>query len=189
VLFASVILPGFLAATSLAQLIPFEKDQQWGYKTASGTVVIPPKFEIAGRFANGIAAVCCDGGWAYINPGGRVVIRPYVFDNGPDYFRQGVARFTQDGKFGFFDKRGRIAIPAGFDFAGPFSQARAVVCQGCRAVQIGEHALMKGGKWGYIDRAGKLVIPFRFDAANDFSRGKARVQLNGSWKSIDRDGR
>jgi hypothetical protein len=183
------LLVHFLAVVAFAQLVPFEKDNSWGYKTPQGRVVIEPRYQMAERFSNGIAAVCCDGGWAYIDPRGRVVIRPFVFDNGPDYFHEGVARYTADGKFGFFDRRGKVVIGARFDYAGPFSQGRAIVCEGCRAVQVGEHSLMKGGKWGFIGRTGEMVIPLRFDAALDFEKGKARVQVGGAWKDIDRAGR
>jgi hypothetical protein len=40
-----------------------------------------------------------DDGWAYIDTAGRAVIRPLVVDNGPDYFREGVARFRRNAKW------------------------------------------------------------------------------------------
>ena len=47
---------------------------------------------------------------------------------------------------------------------------------------------MKGGLWGFIDRKGKTVITPRFDQVDSFEQGKARVLLDGRWKSIDRQG-
>jgi hypothetical protein len=89
------------------KLVAFEEDGKWGYKNASGQVVIKPRFHMANDFLpEGIAAVTDDRGWGYIDTKGRVVIRPFVFDNGPDYFREGLARFELRGKFGFFDKKG-----------------------------------------------------------------------------------
>ena len=187
-MFRMLLVPAIVAIAA-AQLVPFEQDDRWGYKTRQGKVVIAPRYQIAGRFSNGIAAVCCDSGWAYIDATGRVVIRPLPYDNGPDPFQEGVARFTAGGKVGFCDRRGRIVIPAKFDWAGQFSQGRAVVCEDCRPVQEGEHTLQKGGRWGYIDRTGAIAIPLKFESAVDFEKGRARVKAGGVWKDIDRTGR
>ena len=49
------------------QFIPFEIDDKWGYKTASGTVTIKPQYNIALEFLKtGIAAIADDNGWAYV---------------------------------------------------------------------------------------------------------------------------
>ena len=64
-----------------------------------------------------------------------------------------------DGKRGFIDTTGKMAIPAGFDVAGSFTQ-------GLACVKI-------DGKWGFIDKSGELVIPCRFDNVWSFSRGQA----------------
>lgn len=155
------LISGLLLAGALwAQLVPFEKNDLWGYRDERGKVVIEPRYAMAGKFSHGIAAVVSDGSWAYIDTTGRVIVRPFVFDNGPDYFREGLARYVADGKMGFFDRSGRIVIRAGFDFAGRFSDSRAEVCQGCRKVAAGEHYTIEGGRWGVIDRRGKLVVPY-----------------------------
>jgi len=174
------------AAQSLP--VPFEQDGHWGYKLGR-KVVIEPRFVMAERFSHeGIAAVVDEQGWAYIGRSGQLVIRPLAVDNGPDYFQEGLARFTSDGKTGFFDRSGKVAIPARYSFAEPFSQGRAAVCEGCREVAEGEHRVLQGGRWGFIDRAGTLVIPVHFEEAGRFERGTARVKLGGGWKYIDRKG-
>jgi hypothetical protein len=174
------------AAQSLP--VPFEQDGHWGYKLGR-KVVIEPRFVMAERFSHeGIAAVVDEQGWAYIGRSGQLVIRPLAVDNGPDYFQEGLARFTADGKTGFFDRRGKVTIPARYAFAEPFSQGRAAVCEGCREVAEGEHRVLQGGRWGFIDRAGTLVIPVHFEEAGRFERGTARVKLGGGWKYIDRKG-
>ena len=184
----ALLLPLFTAAQS-TRLLPFEKNGRWGYKTAQGKVAIEPRFAIAKAFSSeGIAAVVDEEGWAYINRSGRIVIRPFVFDNGPDYFAEGLARFTADGKFGFFDKRGRVVIQSRFSFAKSFSESRAAVCDGCRDIAEGEHRRVQGGRWGFINRAGDLVIPLQFEEAGSFQKGRARVKLGGHWKYIDQKG-
>src|SRR5690606_38550055 len=59
-------------------------------------------------------------GWVYVDKSGRSILRPYFFDNGPDYFEEGLARFVENGKVGFHDKALNIVIPAQYDFAYPF---------------------------------------------------------------------
>jgi hypothetical protein len=187
---ATVILLGLAATAALARLVPFEQDGRWGYRDSRGAVVIEPRYQAADPFSSkGIAAVLGDRGWVYIDRTGRVLIAPFIFDNGPDYFHQGLARFTAEGKFGFFNSSGAVVIGPQFDFADSFSQDRAAVCQGCRKVAAGEHWFMEGGTWGFIDRAGMLVIPLRFEAAESFTGGRARVKVGGTWRSIDRKGR
>ncbi len=187
-IFIALLLPLF-AAVQLTHLSPFEKDGRWGYKTAQGEVAIEPRFVVAKAFSSeGIAAVVDDSGWAYIDRSGKIIIRPFVFDNGPDPFVEGLARFVAGSKLGFSDRRGHVVIPPGFTFAEPFSEGRAVVCDGCREVAEGEHKLFQGGRWGYINRAGKLVIALQFEAAESFKNGRARVKIGGQWKYIDLKG-
>ena len=178
-----------VAACAAQPAQPFEQDGRWGYKTAQGRVVIQPRFAVAKPFSpEGIAAVVDKQGWAYVDRNGKLVIRPYVFDNGPDSFADGLARFTAGGKFGFFDKHGRVVIRLRFTFAAPFSEGRAVVCDGCREVAEGEHKSIRGGRWGFIERTGALVIPLQFEEAESFDKGTARVKLDGKWKRIDSKG-
>ncbi len=169
--------------------VPFQENERWGYKDPGGTVLIPPRYIIAGAFSpEGIAAVADERGWMYIDTRGGVRIRPLLVDNGPDPFREGLARFRRDRRVGFFNKAGTVVIPAAFDFALPFQDGRAAVCRGCREVPDGEHHVLQGGTWGYIDRRGRAVIPFRYEAAENFEHGRARVRTSVGWISIDRDG-
>lgn len=165
---------------------PFEAKGKWGYKDAQGKVVIPARYAAAQEFLpEGIAAVADEKGWAYIDAQGRVLIRPFLFDNGPDYFREGLARFVSGGRFGFFDRHGKVVIPARYAFALPFSEGLAAVCNGCKEVAVGEHKAMRGGQWGYINRQGKLVIPTQYEEAESFENGRARVKLGGQRRHID----
>ena len=182
---------GAATAFAMEPLFPFEDPTThlWGYLNARGAVVIAPRFSVAQDFSNrGIAAVADESGWKLIDRKGRVLIRPYLLDNGPDPFQEGLARFKEAGKFGFFNERGKVIIPARFAFAAPFSEGRAVFCQGCRELAEGEHRSMQGGLWGFIDRKGRIVITPRFDKAESFQRGKARAMLNGRWITIDPHG-
>jgi hypothetical protein len=187
----AVPLSGCLSKHRVQQpgLFPFEQDNLWGYKNDKGEVVIPPRYEVAQPFSpEGIAAVADGSGWAYINPKGGVVIKPLVVDNGPDYFSEGLARYTEGGKFGFFDQSGKVIIPPSFDFVLPFADGMAAFCEGCREEVQGEHRIMKSGRWGFLDKKGDVRIPPLFDGIENFRNGKARVKMEGQWKHIDRNG-
>jgi hypothetical protein len=77
----------------------FEEGGKWGYRDGKGRVVVQPRFIFANEFSTeGIAAVVDEKGWAYIDRKWNILIRPFVVDNGPDYFKEGLARFTADNK-------------------------------------------------------------------------------------------
>ncbi len=180
-----VAIPGFAQESGY----PFQQDELWGYRDSRGNVVIAPRYIIAHDFLRtGIAAVVDSQGWAYIDRDGEVVVRPFVVDNGPDYFMEGWARLILDGKFGFFDSTGHIVIPPQFDFASPFREGRAAVATGCRVRWEGEMRVWEGGCWGFIDREGGVVIPLRYEAVEPFSGGQSRVKLQGHWITVDRNG-
>jgi len=188
ILLLSINNPLFCHAEELPA--PFEDNDKWGYIDGRGKEIIPPQFIIAFDFSpEGIAAVVDTNGWAYIDTKGGIVIRPFVFDNGPDPFKDGLARFLIAGKIGYFDTRGRVVIAPMFDFGHPFSEGLAVVCSGCEKVHEGEHWSMQGGKWGYIDKQGNPVIPLKFMSAGDFRHGSAKVLLDDKWIVIDHSGR
>lgn len=192
---------------SLAQerLIRFEQNERWGYKNSLGKVVIEPQFEIAEDFsAEGIAAVVDAKGWAYIDRKGNIVVRPFNYDNGPDTFQEGLARFVaDDGKIGFFNKKGRPVIQPQFGSAFYFKEGLAAVCIKCREEVSGDARVIRGGKWGYINHKGEMVIKPQYDRAFPFEKGLAQVCLGcseqtigehsivtgGMWGSINKSGK
>ncbi|MDJ0836005.1 MAG: WG repeat-containing protein [Acidobacteriota bacterium] len=144
------------AQVASGSLEPFSQGDLWGFRDEAGQVVIEPRFKMALDFhADGGAAVFDDQGWAYIDRRGKILLRPFPFDNGPDYFQEGLARFVAEGKMGYFNPAGEIVISAAFDFAQPFKDGRARVCEGCQTVQDGEHKRVEGGTWFTIDKTGK----------------------------------
>lgn len=171
-------------------LVAFEDastpEDRWGYKDAGGAVVIAPRFVVAEAFsAHGLAAVADDTGWHYINAAGETVIRPFVFDNGPDPFREGLARFVEGGRFGFFDERGTVVVPAQFDFATSFDQGRAAFCLGCWAHHDGEHTFYQGGRWGFLHHLGNTILAAQFEEAGRMANDNFRMTLDGHWAALD----
>lgn len=132
----------------------------WGYRDQAGRVVIQPRYVMAQDFARGAGTAIDADGWALIDPTGAVLLRPFNFDNGPDPFEEGLARYVDSaGRFGFYDETGKIVIPARFDFAGQFEDGAAPVCMECKLIPEGEHRRVSGGRWGRINRAGEFITP------------------------------
>jgi hypothetical protein len=86
------------------------------------------------------------------------------FDNGPDYFVEGLARTVRGGKVGFVNQELDVVVPRQWDFAFPFEGGFAQVCTGCVIVQEAgdEHSSLQGGAWGRIDREGRIVVPVEY---------------------------
>lgn len=169
--------------------VAFEaEDGNYGFKDSTGKVVLPPKYALAQDFTpGGIACVVEPAGqWICIDGTGAEVVRPYIFDNGPDYVSEGLARFVEGDKMGFYDDTGKKVIPARFAFVTPFQDERAAFCVGCTKQCDGEHCSMVGGKWGLIDRTGAEVCPARFTEIGPFEEGTAHAVEDGAAKTIDR---
>ncbi|MFO1471223.1 MAG: WG repeat-containing protein [Turneriella sp.] len=106
----------------------------------------------------GVAHIITEEGWVAINRKKKILYRPFIFDNGPDYVQEGLLRFVENGKMGFANEAGKKVIPAQFDFVYPFEKGRARFCNGCKAIKDGEHSMMdeKTGTWGEIDKKGRV---------------------------------
>jgi len=70
-------------------------------------------------------------------------------------FHEGLAKFEQDGKYGYVDKEGNIAVAARYDDAGDFSEQLA--------------AVVLDGKSFFINGAGKVIISLEdYDVYTNF---------------------
>ena len=85
--------------------------------------------------------------------------------------------FSENGKYGYINKTGKVVLPAQFEYAEKFYEGLAVVKQ--------------GGKRGFIDATGKMVIPALYDQKIDgyFSEGLACVKLGAKYIYIDKTGK
>ena len=128
--------------------------------SSNGTVFIPVRSLSQLSFENNqpAAILVRDRDFYFVNSAGKTA-PAFKFDNGPDYFVEGLARTIRNGKIGFVNAQLDEVIPPVWDFAAPFDHGRAQVCSGCIQEPLGEHSIMTGGKWGYIDQHGNLVEP------------------------------
>lgn len=111
---------------------------KWGYKQF-GDWTINPRFDSAGAFSDGLAAVSLNGKWGFIDKSGANSI-PFKYEQ-CGMFVDGLARVKLYGKWGFIDKAGSTVIPMKYAMAADFSDGLAKV--------------VLNGKTGYIDKTGE----------------------------------
>jgi hypothetical protein len=128
-------------------------------KVTGGDALISKKVAISASYdANGLGYLYSPVGVFYFTRAG-LVRKTLFYDNGPDYFSDGLARTEWNEKIGFFDTKLALVIEPQFDFAFPFDNGISMVCIGCTKKNIGEHTEIVGGKWGAINPKGEIIHP------------------------------
>lgn len=184
-----------------------EKTQLWGYKDAQGKIVIPPQFSQVERDevfspkhkeTEYLVPVEKKGTFYRITRSGNIKFESVYFDNGADYYEEGLARFIdpKTRKVGFHDRKGNIKIKAEYDFASPFQNGVANVCNGCHGEypQMPTYAPISsspykhplnqmyldvvGGKWGMINTDGKIIVPLKYDSHEEALKHKNELREN-----------
>jgi len=154
----------------------------YGYMDKKGKFIIPPRFEEARPFSEGLAWVAIDRDpemnaylMGAIDRSGKWVIEPQFKD--ALIFSEGLASVNILGRgecWKYIDKSGENAFPdlSCFIYAEPFSEGLAEV-----RARSSESGLIE---CGYVNRQGEIVVDLKFDICGDFSNGFAAV--------ISRDG-
>ena len=104
----------------------------------------------------GLAHLYSSEGLFYFQMNGKIM-RTMMYDNGPDFFSEGLVRTVRDDKYGFMDKHLNIKIERQYDFASPFSNGKAKVCVGCKKISDGEHSWYEGGVSYFINKLGQKI--------------------------------
>lgn len=146
-----------------------------GYVDTSGQMVIEPRYVAGEEFSEGYASVRLDSTtserWVFINRDGHQV-GDLVYE-APSFFSEGLAAVMINGKWGFMDTTGTLAIPARYDRAREFSEGLAAVNVNADYMS-GLHPY--GGEWGYINHQGEFVIPPEpWNEATSFANGLAHT--------------
>ncbi len=144
-----------------------------GFIDKRGEFVIPPQFDSALDFSEGVAAVFTGGRWGFVDRSGALVVKPQF--SAARSFHEGRAAVSKAGSWGFVDKSGELVIPAVWDEAGEFSE--------------GLSSVSRDNQYLYIDRTGVVAIPGPYLEATPFVHGLAAVRV-GEHRIhyINRDG-
>jgi hypothetical protein len=144
-------LVSFIDSTSGINLI--------GYKTTAGKITIKAQFsQTSTDTLTSMAIVLLHSEWLGIDKNGQVILKPFIYDNGPDYIEEGLFRFVENNKIGFANAEGKKIIAAKFDFVTPFSNGFSEYYLGGYRVyeKNQEHWFWKNYREkGYLNKSGQ----------------------------------
>ena len=147
-----------------------------GYINTKNEWVIPPTYQYAFAFQQGVARVKKGRNYMYINLKGEPVIQDfdnyviqnYVIEPSDNTYIVGVRK---ECKYMVYDLNGNLLDT--YNLLRNNWNDDAIF------------AVKKGGKWGYIDGYGKVIVPFEYEEVNNFSEGLASVRKDGKWGYIN----
>lgn len=170
------------------------EDGKWGYRDRNGKMIIPPRYNYANPFSEGLAVVLALGKYMIIDKTGNIVAttkfqidkdtvrNPSVQDLSEGFAAAGIGSMLTK-KWGYIDTKGELAIPIQFDEVRPFAEGLAAAAVGGQ---------FDPNRWGYIDKTGKYVIPRSYYSAGEFSEELAPVRIgnigSSKWGYINKDG-
>lgn len=162
-----LIQPAFLINSSFLEgrAVASTDGENLGFIDFTGSFAVPPRFSRCSGFSEGLAAVCMDDRWGFIDRAGKLEI-PTVFEGPtPKRFHDGIAGARIDGCWGFIDRSGSFVIKPEYEKIRSFSEE-------CACVQ-------RNGKWGLIDTDGRQVLDCQFDELEPLNAGMAPAKMDG----------
>ena len=151
-----------------------KKNNKYGFIDKSGHLAIPPVYDFAKSFREGVAAVIKNDKYGFIDKSGKVVIS-FTYDGCDGFFDNGLAKVRINDKWGYINCGGNEVIP--------------FVLRSCDYLSEGMVKFHENGKWGYFDESGKLAIPAAYDFAEPFSEGVAEVGFfDGQYRFVGKSG-
>lgn len=148
-------------------------------------------------FCDGLAAVCRDGKWGFINADREEVIS-LQYDCVGDFYNglAKIEKYEDDfgivHKTGFLDKKGSIVIPLiyddVYDFKEPVSPFRIdsdvdYVDAGSEDYHV-DVPCRVGGKWGLINTKGEVVLEAKYDRISPIVDNRAPFNIGGHYEKL-----
>jgi hypothetical protein len=151
------------------KLLRIKTADKFGYVDTTGSIVIPPTFEEAENFSEGLAIASKDEKYGYIDKNGNWAVQPVYDECEP--FHDGVAIVRANKKSLVIDRTG-VVISDDFDEINDFNEGLAVV--------------KKNGTYGAVNRLGNTIIPIECEKLGDFKEGHAWFQKDGKYGILDK---
>ena len=119
-----------------------------GFMRSDGTIAIPPRYESAREFTDGLAAVARDGKWTFVDPEGRELHAPHWELVGD--FGDGLAPVRFGGKWGVLERGGQLIVQPRLASIERFSDGLAAA----RAVDLPRVVPASPRQWTTMPREG-----------------------------------
>lgn len=169
------------------------------------------KYDELDDFSEGLAAVCKDDKWGFIDKLGKEVIS-CKYDEVSD-FKFGVSVVKSNDKEGIINIYGEIVAPIKYDWIDSFSfgdsltraslnENRGILNEEGKVIIPFEYEEIfnfkeglvlarKDGKYGCVDKSNKVIIPFEYEEAGmgyGFSEGLIALKKDGNFGYLDKQG-
>jgi hypothetical protein len=145
------------------------------------------------EFSDGLAGVCSNGQWGFIDTNGKIAIAvqgdwKYAYP-----FKDGLAQADVGGaNFDFIDKNGQRLVGSGEGETNANVAWARMLSSSSQTRLSFSHRLIpienKLGKWGFMNQKGQLVITPQWGSVLDFQEGLARVSNFDSTHHITKCG-
>lgn len=218
-LFLLLICGSSYAQTLITQVKTFDTGK-WGYINIKGEMIIQPQYSRCNEFTpEGFAAIEEDGFW-FIDTKNKVLktdvekieFREEEYRVDVHGFSDGLAQVIVNGRWGYINTKGQLAISAIYKFTTDFNSGFAIVKKERNTYYVidkkGNETYIpierieyfkpfsegyadfrnKDGFNGFIDQTGKVVIQPDYTEVSKFSGGLAAVRLKktGKWGYINK---
>ncbi len=109
----------------------------------------------SGQKSNNCIALT-DSGWIAIHAKTNTISRPFLVDNGPDDFSNGLCRIVKDNKIGYINRKGQVVISPKYDCAERFMKGKAKVSTDCATVPQGEYYYWVYRSYFMVNKKGEV---------------------------------
>lgn len=188
----------------------FTKKGKYGFKDASGNVVVKPKYDHALDFSEGLAAVKKKDYWFFIEANGKKAFKE-SFER-VESFKNGMALVMAGNYYGYINKEGNLFVPLQYTQLSPYVNG---VCRAYKKTEyesgwglldlqgnelskfiyadlgeVGEDRVkcVRGVLEGYLNLKGEEFIPCVYDKIGPFINGWAKVYADKKFGFIDSEG-
>ncbi len=160
----------------------------------SEKIIFTLPLDVTLGFHEGFAGVLLSGNVTYYDRRGQKMSVPTEYGPRSHSFSEGLVPIEINGKTGFMDQNGKVAIAPQFEDVEDFSEGLAPVKVGSKETTWcpRDSSGSREGftmKWGYVDKSGKFVIPPQFESAAPFAEGVAVIHQCGEAFFIDQTGK
>ncbi len=190
------ILVLFVFINAFGQLRPVKNNQgKYGFVNLLGDTIVPPVYDYAEDYSEGLALVKKFKGYKLIDTLGNLWdISKLGKINGLRYdwgsYHSGMPLLVPIWECAYLDINGKVAIRIPYRDAESFHDNKAKVYKGDKYSYINRfgalmdpwkpvpdqyRAVMYKGFYGFVNKNGKLVIDYQFRKAYDFKNGVAKV--------------
>jgi hypothetical protein len=183
-------------------------DGMYGYMNSKGARVIPPAYDAADDFSEGVAIVSKEGFYGLIDTNGKFIINPeysFLYNLGDGLYKVQ----DREGKTGVMNSAGQQIVAREYDDIFHLQKNYLMVekdyLNGCFDINgheifpatsptqlyfvHGKCIVSDGIKSGMIDTLGHFFIPAEYDSIGYFLDGYTIVTKNGVYGAIDSTGK